>query len=151
MPLPPGSSAPNFALKDKDGKIHELNKIKSPYIILYFYPKDNTQGCTIEAIQFTNHLEELEKLGARVIGISGGDEKSKTLFCQKHNLHVILLSDSDFTVCKKYGVYGEKKFLGRLFNGIKRTTFIIQNGKIIHFFEKVYPLKHVQEVINYIK
>lgn len=151
MPLSLHSSAPNFSLKDKEGKIHELKKIRAHYIVLYFYPKDNTAGCTIEAVEFTRNLDELEKLGAIVIGISGGDEKSKTTFCINHNLKVLLLSDPDFAVCKKYEVYGEKKFLGKIFNGIKRITFIIHKGKIIKVFDKVYPKEHVQEVMLFLK
>ena len=125
MVLSVNSPAPDFSLKDKDGKIHSLKKIKSPFIILYFYPKDDTPGCTIEAISFTNHLDELKKLKAEVIGISGGTEETKKKFCEKHNLKVRLLSDDTFNVCKAYGVYGEKSFLG---NDRFRISFYYYGG-----------------------
>lgn len=146
-----GNIAPNFSLKDKNGKIHSLNEIKSKFIVLYFYPKDDTPGCTVEGIEFSQHKEALKKLGAEIIGISGGNNESKKKFCEKHDLTVILLSDTDFSISKKYGVYGEKSFMGRKFMGIKRTTFLISQGKIIKVFENVKPESHIQEVISFLQ
>ena len=102
--LKEGTQAPNFTLKDKNGDEHSLSDVKSRYVIIYFYPKDNTPGCTVEATSFSKNLADLEVLGATIIGISGGDEKTKTKFCDKYNLKVLLLSDTDFAVSDKYSV-----------------------------------------------
>ncbi|MEN9625876.1 MAG: hypothetical protein RL557_204 [archaeon] len=151
MVLQENTPAPDFSLKDKEGRVHTLSKIRSSFVIVYFYPKDDTSGCTIEAIEFSAQLAALRKLGAEVIGISGGNEETKRKFCDKHNLKVTLLSDPDFIVCKKYGVYGEKIFLGKNFLGIKRTTFIIQRGNIVKVFEGVSANGHADEVMEFLK
>lgn len=144
--------AKNFKLKDKDGKEHTLNKIEANFTVVYFYPKDNTPGCTVEAIEFSKDLKKFEKLGATIIGISGGDEKTKTKFCEKHDLKVILLSDPDFEISKKYGAYGLKKFMGREYDGIYRYTFLLDKNKnIIKKYEDVKPAQHSKEVLNDIK
>ena len=143
---------PEFSLPDKDGKIHSLKEVNSKYIVVYFYPTDNTPGCTIEAIEFTKALPELEKLGVTVFGITGGNQKSKEKFCRDHNLKVTLLSDTDFSVSKKYEVYGEKSFMGRTYMGIKRITFLLNNEhKVIKRFDEVKPQTHAQEIIEFIK
>ena len=150
--LKENTKAKNFKLKDKDENVVELNNIDSKYIVLYFYPKDNTSVCTLEAIEFTSKKKDLEKLGATIIGISGGDAKSKTKFCEKNNLTITLLSDTDFKVSTLYGVYGEKKFMGRSYMGISRITFILdKDKKIIKVFEKVKPNEHANEVVEYLK
>jgi len=147
-----GASAPDFALKDKEGKIHKLKDVKANYTIIYFYPKDNTPGCTIEANMFNKDLDKYAKIKTKIIGISGGDEKSKTKFCNKHDLKLLLLSDIDFKVSTKYGVYGEKKFMGRTYMGISRVTFILdKNKKVTKVFEKVKPLVHSNEVLEFLK
>ncbi len=146
------NQASDFSLKDRDGKLHSLNDMKAEYFVIYFYPKDNTPGCTVEAIEFTNDISKFEKLNAKIIGISGGDENTKKTFCEKHNLRILLLSDQDFSVCKKYGVYGEKSFMGKKFLGIKRTTFILNsNKKIIKIYENVKPEGHSKEILESIK
>jgi peroxiredoxin Q/BCP len=146
-----GTKAIDFSLKDKDGKAHSLKDIKSDFIVLYFYPKDNTPGCTIEANGFNKDLDKYKKLKTAVIGISGGDEKSKTKFCEKNKLTILLLSDTDFSVSKKYGVYGEKSFMGHKYLGISRTTFILdKDRKIIKIYEKVNPISHSKEVIAFL-
>jgi peroxiredoxin Q/BCP len=146
-----GNKAPNFTLEDKDGTIHKLESIKSKYTVVYFYPKDNTPGCTVEAQKFTELKKNFEKLDTTVIGISGGDQKSKTKFCEKHNLSIILLSDTEFKVSEKYGVYGLKKFMGREYMGINRITFILdKDKKIIKKYDKIKPLVHAQEVLDFI-
>lgn len=143
--------APSFKLKNKDNKIISLNDIKSDYIVVYFYPKDNTSGCTIEAKMFSKDLNKFKKINTGIIGISGGDEKTKTKFIEKNNLKITLLSDHEFKVSSKYGVYGEKKMMGRTYMGIKRTTFILdKNKKIIKIFNKVKPLIHSKEVYDFI-
>ena len=150
MVLKVGDKAPEFRLKDKDGKVHQLETNK--YTVVYFYPKDDTPGCTIEAKEFTKDLKEFEKLGIEVIGISGGDEKSKTKFCNKYHLKITLLSDTDFSVSTKYGVYGEKSFMGKKYLGISRTTFVLdKNNKIIKIFGNVKPEGHSKEILEFIQ
>ena len=152
MKLKIGDKAPEFSLKDKDSKLHSLKDVKSSFIVLYFYPKDSPPGCTIEAHQFNKDLPNFKKLNTVIIGISGGDEKSKTKFCEKHNLKLLLLSDSDFKVSKEYNVYGEKSFMGKKFLGISRTTFILdKNHKIINIYNKVNPQSNSEEVLSFIK
>src|SRR5690606_5335196 len=145
------SKAPNFILKDKDSKSHQLRKIKSLYYVIYFYPKDNTSGCTLEAKGFSRDLLKFKRKKIEVIGISGGDEKTKTNFCKKHRLKVKLLSDPTFAVSKKYGCYGKKIFMGRIYYGIFRKTFILdKNQKIIKIYDSVTPESHSKEVLNFI-
>tara|TARA_Y100000310_G_C20689623_1_gene821372 strand:+ start:376 stop:834 length:459 start_codon:yes stop_codon:yes gene_type:complete len=144
--------APNFSLKDKNGKFHSLKDIKSKYIVIYFYPRDSTPGCTVEANEFNKYLNQFKNLNTTIIGISGGDEKSKTKFCDTHNLKFTLLSDTEYKVSNKYGVYGEKSFMGKKFMGISRITFILdKNKKIIKIYDKVKPLIHSNEVLEFIK
>ncbi len=146
------NEAPDFSLKDKDGKLHKLSALKSKYTLVYFYPKDSTPGCTIEAHQFQEHLNEFKKLGVTVWGISGGDEKTKTKFCEKNSLTFTLLSDTDFSVSKKYGVYGEKSFLGKKFLGITRSSYLLNaEKKVLKVYEKVNPFKHTLEVLEDVK
>lgn len=147
-----GDNAPEFSLKDKDGKNHSLKNIKSARIVIYFYPRDNTPGCTIEANEFNKDLNKFKKLNTTILGISGGDEKSKTKFCNTHDLKFTLLSDTDYKISDKYGVYGEKSFMGRKFMGISRVTFVLdKNKKIIKIYDKVKPLTHSNEVLEFIK
>ena len=150
--LKEGEQAPDFSLRDKDSNIHSLSEINSDYVLIYFYPKDSTPGCTIEAQEFSKDIEEFNELNTNIIGISGGDEKSKTKFCEKHNLKILLLSDSDFSVSNNYGVYGEKSFMGRKYMGISRWTFVLnKDHKIIKIYDKVKPAEHSQEVLEFIR
>lgn len=147
-----GKKAPAFSLKDKDGTTYSLNKLEHDYIIVYFYPRDSTPGCTTESLEFEKHLKKLQKLDAQVIGISGGDEKSKSKFCDKYGFTFPLLSDTDFKVSTKYGCYGEKKFMGKTHMGIMRKTFILDAEKrIIKIYHKVKPAEHAEEVLAFIK
>lgn len=147
-----GDKAPNFKLMDKDGKEWDLKSQKGKYVVVYFYPKDNTPGCTIEAKEFSSLLKDFTELGATVFGISGGNERTKTKFCEKYDLSVTLLSDTDFEVSKSYGVYGQKKFMGRLFNGIHRSTFIIDaDGEVAAVFNSVSAKGHAKEMLEAIK
>jgi len=117
--------------------------------VLYFYPKDDTPGCTIEAKEFSKTLKEFRARNASVIGVSGGDQRSKEKFCAKHSLSVPLVSDSDFKVSRAYGVYGDKKFMGRSFKGIFRKTFILDSkGTVVKVFEAVKPEGHASEVLR---
>ncbi|MBT7902615.1 thioredoxin-dependent thiol peroxidase [Candidatus Woesearchaeota archaeon] len=146
------SKAPAFSLKDKDAKIHSLNKMDSDYVVIFFYPKDNTPGCTLESIGFSNLLAKFKKLNATIVGISGGDAKSKLKFCEKHKLKLIMLSDPEFKISAKYGVYGEKSFMGKKYMGITRTTFILNKSKkIIQVYPKVKPFSHPEAVLEYMK
>jgi thioredoxin-dependent peroxiredoxin len=147
-----GNKAPDFVLKDKDSNEVRLSEIDSNYTVVYFYPKDDTPGCTIEANEFSSVLDEFEKLGVRVIGISGGDEVSKKKFCEKHELRVTLLSDIDYRVCKKYDAYGEKKFMGRTYDGIFRVTYVLdKDKKVIKTYGKVKAAGHAAEVLEFTK
>lgn len=143
--------APSFSLKDRNGKVYSLSKFSDDFLVVYFYPKDDTPGCTLEAVGFNDALAKFKKLGARVIGISGGDEKSKQKFCQKHDLQILLLSDPDFAVAKAYGAYGEKSFMGRKFKGIRRNTYLLdKKRRIIHTFENVKAKLHPEEVLEFL-
>lgn len=143
--------AKNFTLEDKDGAVVELNSLKSQYVVLYFYPKDDTPGCTLEARDFSKLKAEFEARGAVILGISGGDAKTKQKFCDKHDLSITLLSDTDFAVSTAYGLYGEKSFMGKRYMGITRTTFILDKNKnIIHTFENVKPIGHAKEVLAWL-
>ncbi len=146
-----GKKAPAFALKDKDGEKYRLADFDADYTVLFFYPKDNTPGCTIEAQSFSKNLKKFDERGVAVVGISGGDADSKEKFCSKHGLKVLLLSDPEFKVSDKYGVYGEKKFMGKRFMGISRATYLLDEDKrVIEVFDKVKPITHVKELLDYI-
>lgn len=150
--LKPGRAAPQFRLTDKDGNPHTLKEIDADFTVLYFYPKDNTPGCTIQSKQFSKDLLKFKKVRAQVIGISGGDQRSKTNFCRKHSLSVTLLSDPDFAVAKKYGVYGKKKFMGREFMGIFRVTYLLdKRKKVIKVYNSVSPATNSKELLKDIR
>jgi len=143
-----GKKAPAFSLPDKDGQVISLKNISTKYTLIYFYPKDSTPGCTLEAVGFSKTKKEFEKLDTTIIGISGGDEKSKTKFCEKNNLTIPLLSDTNFKVSSAYDVYGEKKFMGRTYQGISRISYLLdKDKKIIKVYEKVNTLSHHKEVL----
>lgn len=149
--LAPGSIAPSFSLPDRTGTLQALNEIRGRYTVLFFYPKDDTPGCTIEANEFNAKLGDFKKRNITVAGISGGDQKTKEHFCSKFGLTLPMLSDTDFSVAGAYGVYGEKQMMGKTFNGIHRVTFVLDNDcKILKVFEKVSPQGHAQEVLDYI-
>ncbi|MFX1419428.1 MAG: thioredoxin-dependent thiol peroxidase [Promethearchaeota archaeon] len=142
-----GSDAPEFTLPDKDNKKVSLKDFKGKYVILYFYPQDNTPACTTEAIGFTGILPALEKLDAIVIGISPDSPESHAKFIEKKNLKVILLSDIDKKVIKAYGKWGLKKFRGKEYMGVIRSTFLIDpEGKLAHIWPKVSVKGHPEEV-----
>lgn len=143
-----GQKAPNFKLSDKDGKVHQAVSAGTEFTVLYFYPKDSTPGCTIEAKEFTAILREFSARKARVLGVSGGDGASKAKFCAKHRLSVPLVSDTDFKVSRAYGAFGEKQFMGRKFKGIFRKTFILdKSGLVVRVFDSVKPEGHAEEVL----
>lgn len=150
MVLKVGRKAPKFSLRDKDGERRGLDSFRTEKVVLYFYPKDDTPGCTLEAVEFSKSLAKFKQLGYSVVGISGGDDRSKAKFCLKHSLSVPLLSDPDFSVSESYGVYGEKMFMGRKYKGIYRTTFVVnvKSGLVEHVFEEVNPKGHSEEVLK---
>jgi len=147
-----GQKAPDFSLKDRTGKQYSLSDFKGDFLAVYFYPKDDTPGCTTEAESFTNDKAKFKKLKIDVVGISGGTEKTKEKFCKKHNLDVLLLSDSDFSIAKLYSSYGEKTFMGRKYQGIFRNTFLLDKSKkIVKVFENVSVKEHSTEILDVVK
>jgi peroxiredoxin Q/BCP len=148
MVLTAGSKAPDFKLNDQAGQTHQLADYLGKTIVVYFYPKDDTTGCTKEACSFRDSYADFKAAGVPVIGISPDSEKSHTKFIDKYELPFTLLSDPDHKVCEAYGVWGLKKFMGREYEGVFRTTFIIgPEGEIKHVFEKVKPTDHSREVL----
>jgi peroxiredoxin Q/BCP len=142
-----GDNAPLFSLPDKDGINRSLEEFRGNWVILYFYPKDNTPGCTQEACDFSLNIVDFESLKATVIGISGDSVDSHKKFAEKYNLKIILLSDQKHYVLKKYMVWKKKSFMGKAFLGIVRTTFLIDpEGKIAHIWENVSVKGHIAEV-----
>jgi peroxiredoxin Q/BCP len=142
-----GEKAPNFCLPDKDNNLVCLDNFKDKYVIVYFYPKDNTPGCTTEAIGFTGILSELQKLNAEVIGVSPDSPESHAKFIEKKNLKVTLLSDLDKKVLKSYGKWGKKKFRGKEYIGVIRSTFLVNpKGEIAHIWPKVSVKGHPEDV-----
>ncbi|MCC6953248.1 MAG: thioredoxin-dependent thiol peroxidase [Deltaproteobacteria bacterium] len=151
-PLSIGSKAPPFSLTDQSGVSHSLRELKDDFVVLFFYPKDNTPGCTLEAQEFTALKESFRKQKSLIVGISGGTDRTKASFCKKFDLDVLLLSDTDFAVSTSYGVYGEKKFMGRKYLGIHRTTFVVnRDRRIAHVFESVKPQGHAEDVLGAIR
>ena len=145
--LKEGSKAPAFKSKDQNGNPISLNDFKGKKIILYFYPHDNTPTCTIQACNLRDNYATLLQEGFQVIGISIDDEKSHKKFETKFNLPFPLVADTDKTIVEKYGVWGLKKFMGREYVGINRTTFIIdESGKITNIIEKPDSKNHAQEI-----
>jgi peroxiredoxin Q/BCP len=144
-----GKEAPQFCLPDKDSTEICLSDFKGKHVVLYFYPKDNTPGCTTEAIGFTGILPDLQKLDAVVIGVSPDSPESHAKFIEKKNLKVTLLSDLDKKVLKAYGKWGKKKFRGKEYIGVTRSTFLIDpEGKIAHIWPKVSVKGHPEDVQN---
>lgn len=153
MPLETGIEAPHFELPDSDMKNFSLaSQLGINNIVLYFYPRDDTPGCTLEANDFTGLEEEFAKLETMVIGVSRDDCLSHASFRDKYGLSVLLLSDPDARVCKKYGVMYEKEVDGHKKISIKRSTFVIdQQGKLRHVMYGVQANGHAQEILNLIK
>ena len=147
-----GDKAPQFALKDADGKSVKLSDFKGKKVVLYFYPKDLTPGCTIEACAFRDDIGPLRKLGAAVLGVSADDETRHQKFRDKYDLNFTLLADTEHEVADKYGAWQEKSMYGKKYWGVARVTYIIdENGKIAKAWSKVKPDGHSKEVIDAIK
>ncbi len=147
-----GDKAPDFCLSDAYENKVCLSDFKGKWVVLYFYPKDNTSGCTKEAIGFTEKKEEFEKLGAVILGVSPDSPKSHRNFIEKKNLGITLLSDEDHSVLEEYGVWQLKKMYGREYMGVVRSTFLIDpTGKIAYVWPKVKVTGHVDNVLQKLK
>lgn len=149
MAISAGVPAPDFTLSDENGDLHKLSDYRGKPVVLYFYPKDDTPGCTTEACGFRDDYSQYDKFNAVILGVSPDPINKHLKFKAKYNLPFILLSDADHKVCELYGVWGRKKFMGREYDGVFRTTFLISpEGTIKHVFEKVKPSGHSQEVLE---
>lgn len=147
--LKPGDKAPDFKLPDDSDGILSLQDFRGKKVILYFYPKDDTSGCTAEACSFRDNIKAIEKKNAVVIGVSKDNVKSHQKFKEKYDLNFPLVSDESLSMIKKYGVWKEKSMYGKKYMGIERTTFVIdEEGKIEHIYNKVKVNGHTDEVLN---
>ena len=147
-----GAAAPAFTTTDTNGKKVSLKDLRGQKVVLYFYPKDDTPGCTKEACSFRDEFSQFKKRGIEVLGISPDNEASHKKFTAKYKLPFTLLTDADHAIADAYATYGEKKFMGRTYMGVKRTTFLIdEKGKIKKIFEKVKPEEHASEVLDAFK
>lgn len=148
MNLKVGDQAPDFNLSDSTGKKRRLSDFSGKKLLIYFYPRDNTPGCTKEACSLRDNLPDFSKLKTQVVGISGDSVESHFKFSQKFNLNFLLLADPEKQVLEEYGVWQKKNLYGRLFMGIVRSSFLIgEKGKIIKIYEKVKPDIHAKEVL----
>jgi len=144
-----GDKAPEFSLPSDSGTTVSLKSLRGKQVVLYFYPKDDTPGCTKEACGFRDAMKPIKKANTAVLGVSNDDEASHQKFIKKYDLPFTLLSDVDTTVSKAYGVYKEKNMYGKVYWGIERSTFLIdQDGKIKAIFRKVKVDGHVEEVME---
>jgi len=152
MALKVGNKAPSFKLKNQDAKVVSLSDLKGKPVVLYFYPKDNTSGCTKEACNFRDEFPKFKKIKAEIIGVSADSVESHKKFAEKYKLPFNLLSDEKKEVLEKYGVWQEKSMYGKKYMGIVRTTFIIDaKGKISKIFPKVKVENHNEEVMEALK
>jgi peroxiredoxin Q/BCP len=147
--LKEGDKAPDFSIENQDGKTFSLKDYKGKKVVLYFYPKDDTEGCTAESCNLRDNYSSLKKKGYEVIGISVDGVKSHKKFANKYKLPFNLLADTEKEVVEKYGVWGEKMMFGRKYMGIIRTTFIIdENGRIEKIINEVDTKNHTDQVLN---
>jgi len=147
--LKEGTLAPAFTAKNADGETVRLKDLRGQKVVLYFYPKDDTPGCTKEACSFRDAFADFKKRGIEVLGVSVDSEASHKKFAAKYKLPFTLLADPNHAIADAYGVYGEKKFMGRTYMGVKRMTFLIdEKGKIKKVYEKVKPEEHAREVLQ---
>lgn len=144
-----GDMAPDFTGLTQEGNSLSLSDLKGSRIVLYFYPKDNTSGCTLEAKSLRDGKAELAERGYRIIGVSPDSERSHQNFCAKHDLNFTLLADTDHSICEAFGVWAEKSMYGRKYMGVIRTTFLLdEEGRITHIFNKVKTAEHYQQIVN---
>ena len=147
--LKPGDKAPAFEATDQFGNIVNLNDFKGSKLVLYFYPKDNTPGCTAQACNLRDNYNELLKKGYKIVGVSTDSLKSHEKFSEKYNLPFPLLPDTERKMVAAYGVWGPKKMMGRVYDGTHRTTFLIdENGMIEKIFTKVDTKNHTEQILS---
>lgn len=147
-----GNSVPQFSLPDQDGKIHDIKDYKGQWVIIYFYPKDLTPGCTTEACNFQEVLPDFNSIDAVIFGISKDSVKQHKKFANKYNLQFSLLSDENSNICEQFGVWQKKSMYGKEYMGIVRSTFIINpEGKIVKVYPKVKVKEHHTEILNDLK
>ena len=147
--LKEGTTAPAFKTTDQNGETVSLKELRGQKVVLYFYPKDDTPGCTKEACSFRDAYSKFKKQKITVLGVSPDKETAHQKFVTKYQLPFTLLADTDHSIAEAYGVWGEKKFMGRTYMGVHRTTFLIdEKGKIRKIFEKVKPEDHASEVLE---
>ena len=144
-----GQQAPDFSLQTDEGKTVKLSDFKGRKVILYFYPKDDTPGCTTQACDLRDHIEEIDSRGAVVLGVSPDDVASHKKFKQKFGLNFTLLADTDHKVAEQYGVWKEKNLYGKKMMGVERTSFVIdEDGKIAKVLPRVKPAEHVGQILE---
>lgn len=149
MPIENGILAPDFELPDEIGAQRKLSDFRGKPVILYFYPKDDTPGCTTEACNFRDDYSAYEKADVVILGVSPDTVKSHVKFKEKYGLPFPLLADEDHKVCELYDVWGLKKYMGREYMGVLRTTYLInEDGKIVRVFENVKPADHSAELLD---
>ena len=147
--LQAGDRAPDFALSDKNGNTVRLSDFLGKRVVLYFYPKDNTSGCTLEAKSLRDGKAELAARGYRIVGVSPDSVRSHQNFCAKHELNFTLLADPEKSMLEAYGVWVEKSMYGRKYMGVARTTFLLdEECRITHIFNKVKTAEHYQQIVN---
>jgi thioredoxin-dependent peroxiredoxin len=149
MPISTGIPAPEFTLLDETNSPRKLSDFRGRNVVLYFYPKDDTPGCTKEACNFRDDYSAYEKAGVVILGVSADSVKSHAKFKQKFSLPFPLLADEEHKICDAYGVWGPKKFMGKSYEGVLRTTFLINGeGNVTHVFENVRPAEHSAELLS---
>lgn len=149
MKIKEGQSAPDFTLPDQDNKKHSLSDYSGKWVLVYFYPKDDTPGCTKEACDIRDDIPRFDKLKVKILGISVDSVKSHKKFAEKYDLPFTILSDEKKEVVKKYGVWAKKKFMGREYMSTLRTSFLIDPaGKVAKIYKNVKPETHAEEVLS---
>jgi peroxiredoxin Q/BCP len=144
-----GDAAPDFTVKDENGEDMKLSDFRGQKVVLYFYPKDDTPGCTKEACSFRDNFSTLTNENIKILGVSTDNEKSHRKFIAKYDLPFTLLADTDHAIADAYGSYGEKQFMGKTYTGVLRKTFLIdEDGKIKKVFDKVKVAEHADEVLK---
>lgn len=149
MKITQGDAAPHFSLPDQTGQMRDLKSYLGSWVLLYFYPKDDTPGCTLEACSIRDNWKPFQAAGITVVGVSTDGVTSHKKFTHRYKLPFTLLADEDKTMVKAYGVYGKKKFMGREYMGTNRMSFLINpEGKVAKVYEKVKPTEHALEVLH---
>jgi len=147
--LKTGDVIPKFSLPDQDGKVHDISDYKGRWLVIYFYPKDMTSGCTTEACNFQESLPDFDSIDALIFGISKDSVKSHKKFAEKYNLQFTLLSDENSDVCEQFGVWQKKSMYGKEYMGIARTTFLINpEGQVAKVYPKVKVKEHHKEILS---